>query len=173
MKKPLLSSFFPLSLLMKFNNYHKNISANGKAFIDLCRCLYQAKAVVRDLEAFSHTLSLTLNQYPKVLNNQKCTEKSNEKDVLLKQANQYLNTTFQKFTRLCKLLFIILTKMESGSTGQVKRERIDSFRAEIWQEWKMVTDIKQKILELIQFNDDTIIYTFTANASVKTPTSEL
>ncbi|CAO3694071.1 unnamed protein product [Rhizopus stolonifer] len=85
---------------MKFNNYHKSISANDKAFIDLCRCLYQAKAVVRDLEAFSHTLSPTLNQYPKILNNEKCTGKSNENDVLLKQANQYLNTTFQKFTRL-------------------------------------------------------------------------
>ncbi|KAI9264783.1 hypothetical protein BY458DRAFT_513540 [Sporodiniella umbellata] len=164
--------------MKSYDPYPRNISANDKAFIDLCRCLYQAKAVVRDLESFSLTLSPALDQYPSF----PCHDKSHvyrtaEKEVLLKQANRYLKTTFQKFTRLCKLLLMILTKMESASTGQVKRERIDSFRAEIWQEWKTATDLKQKTLHLIQANShepkSTLDYTTSpsSNSATSTPTT--
>ncbi|KAG1052712.1 hypothetical protein G6F46_000619 [Rhizopus delemar] len=153
---------------MKSYNYHKTISSNDKALVDLCRCLYQVKAVVRDLQSFSNTLCPALNQYPKLY------DTSSWDDDLMKQANQYLNTTFRKFTRLCKLLLFILTRMEAR---QVKRERIDSFRTEIWQEWKTATTIKQRLIQFTEHNNnkESAIYTksFTAANNTTTTATEL
>lgn len=143
---------------MKSN--YRQISLNDKAFIDVCRCLYQAKAIVRDLQSFSNTVCPALTQYSKLLNNEKLNDRTNS-DILLKQVKEYLNTTFRKFTRLCKMLLYILTQMEESSAGQVKRERIDSFRTEVWQEWKMATQIKQQLIQFAQLSDTYTKSTFT------------
>ncbi|CEG77501.1 hypothetical protein RMATCC62417_12241 [Rhizopus microsporus] len=143
---------------MKSN--YRQISLNDKAFIDVCRCLYQAKAIVCDLQSFSNTVCPALTQYSKLLNNEKLNDRTNS-DILLKQVKEYLNTTFRKFTRLCKMLLYILTQMEENSAGQVKRERIDSFRTEVWQEWKMATQIKQQLIQLAQLSDTYTKSTFT------------
>ncbi|KAL9556716.1 hypothetical protein PS6_002196 [Mucor atramentarius] len=116
-----------------------NISITDKAFVDFCRCLYQAKAVVRELESFSDSVCPALKRYhPELLQNEdnKGGISRYGNGLLLKQVDQYLNTTFRKFTRLCNILMVVLTQMEAKGAGQIKRERIDSFRFEC--------DIKEK-----------------------------
>ncbi|KAI8047673.1 uncharacterized protein B0P05DRAFT_452116, partial [Gilbertella persicaria] len=47
---------------------------------------------------------------------------------------------------------------------QVKRERIDSFRVEVWEEWKTATSIKQRLVYFTQqsnMNDKTVYTTTT------------
>lgn len=152
--------FHSWNYLFVMKSSYRQISLNDKAFIDVCRCLYQAKAIVSDLQSFSNTVCPALTQYSKLLNNEKLNDRTNS-DILLKQVKEYLNTTFRKFTRLCKMLLYILTQMEGNSAGQVKRERIDSFRTEVWQEWKMATQIKQQLIQFAQLSDTYTKSTFT------------
>ncbi|EIE78680.1 hypothetical protein RO3G_03384 [Rhizopus delemar RA 99-880] len=60
---------------------------------------------------------------------------------------------------------------------QVKRERIDSFRTEIWQEWKTATTIKQRLIQFTEHNNnkESAIYTksFTAANNTTTTATEL
>jgi hypothetical protein len=44
---------------------------------------------------------------------------------------------------------MVLSKMESKSTSLLKKERIDSFRSEVWDEWNTATFIKQRLLHSI------------------------
>lgn len=90
-----------------------------KSFIEFCRCLYQAKAIVRELERRSIFI------------------------IQDQQEFQQVNLYYLKFTRLCKILLIILSQF--GSSGKIKKERIDSFRLEVLQEYRMATHIKQKL----------------------------
>lgn len=153
----------------------KNSSLNisDKSFVEFCRCLYQAKAVVRELESFSATVSPALSQYPKFIEANKEVVKHKD-GILLQQVNHYLNTTFRKFTRLCKLLMVVLTQMEASSSGKIKRERIDSFRFEVWEEWKTATSIKQRLIHFTQLSDfqDQTVYTRTTTTTTTTTTTK-
>lgn len=162
--RPFFSHF---STNMKVSKIHTTPS--DRVFVDFCRCLYQAKAVVRDLESFSNSVCPALSQYPKLLKDKKEITRFGN-GLLLKQVNQYLNTTFRKFTRLCKILMIVLTQMEVNSIGQIKRERIDSFRFEVWEEWKTATSIKQRLISFTQQSENTV-YTTTTTTTTNSDSS--
>jgi transcriptional regulatory protein LevR len=63
---------------------------------------------------------------------------------------QYLDDNFTKFTKLCKALMMILSRLEQKQ--QVKQERILSFRREIMEEWRVASDIKRRIHSYLQQN---------------------
>ncbi|CAO3697185.1 unnamed protein product [Umbelopsis ramanniana] len=68
-------------------------------------------------------------------------------EQFLNSIRHYLDTTFEKFTRLCKVLLFVLTKMESS--GSVRIERITSFRRDVWDAWRVANDIKARLTALI------------------------
>lgn len=155
-----------------------NISITDKAFVDFCRCLYQAKAVVRELESFSDSVCPALKRYhPELLQNEDIKGGISRygNGLLLKQVDQYLNTTFRKFTRLCNILMVVLTQMEAKGAGQIKRERIDSFRFEVWEEWKTATSIKQRLIYFTQQCDikEKNVYTSITTTTTTTTTTTL
>ncbi|KAI8876863.1 hypothetical protein K501DRAFT_307683 [Backusella circina FSU 941] len=128
---------------------YEKLSTPDKISVDFCRCLYQAKAIVKELKSFGDSVCPALNVYPDFI-------KSNnlllDGPLVLKQVNKYLDTTFQKFNRLCQILLMVLSKMESKSSSLIKKERIDSFRSEVWDEWNTATFIKQRLLHSIHSN---------------------
>ncbi|KAI8636288.1 hypothetical protein BD408DRAFT_326355, partial [Parasitella parasitica] len=57
--------------------------------------------------------------------------------------------------------------------GQVKRERIDSFRFEVWEEWKTATSIKQRLIYFTQQSDikEKSVYTTIRTTTTTTTTT--
>lgn len=154
------------------------ISVTDKAFVDFCRCLYQAKAVVRELESFSDSVCHAMKRYqPELLQTEDAKGGISRygNGLLLKQVDQYLNTTFRKFTRLCNILMVVLTQMEAKGAGQIKRERIDSFRFEVWEEWKNATSIKQRLIYFTQQSDikEKNVYTTITTTTTTTTTTTM
>jgi hypothetical protein len=154
------------------------ISVTDKALVDFCRCLYQAKAVVRELESFSDSVCHAFKRYQPELVQTEDTKGGISRygnGLLLKQVDQYLNTTFHKFTRLCNILMVVLTQMEAKGAGQVKRERIDSFRFEVWEEWKNATSIKQRLIYFTQQSDikEKNLYTTITTTTTTTTTTTM
>ncbi|KAG2173045.1 hypothetical protein INT44_007018 [Umbelopsis vinacea] len=125
-------------------------AGNDQAFIEFSRCLYQAKTIVKELQAFSANVSPSLRM--SMLRQNNLTHgQDNQKDTaeqFLNSIRHYLDTTFEKFTRLCKVLLFVLTKMESS--GSVRIERITSFRRDVWDAWKVANDIKARLTALIE-----------------------
>jgi hypothetical protein len=122
---------------------------NDQAFIEFSRCLYQAKAIVKELQAFSANVSPSLRM-SMLRQNNLTNGQDNQKetaDQFLDSIRQYLETTFEKFTRLCKVLLFVLSKMESS--GNVRVERITSFRRDVWDAWRVANDIKARLNALI------------------------
>ncbi|ORZ24314.1 hypothetical protein BCR42DRAFT_402667 [Absidia repens] len=119
-------------------------------FIELTRCLYQAKAIVQDLSSFHASILPTLS-----LSTYHCpTHLSNEgigSAPFLQHIKQYLDEKFKKFTKLCRILMMILSRLEQNV--QVKPERVQSFRNEIMEEWRVANDIKQQIQTYLHQNN--------------------
>ncbi|KAF1801665.1 hypothetical protein FB192DRAFT_1257738, partial [Mucor lusitanicus] len=57
--------------------------------------------------------------------------------------------------------------------GQIKRERIDSFRFEVWEEWKTATSIKQRLIYFTQQCDikEKNVYTSITTTTTTTTTT--
>ncbi|KAI8886850.1 hypothetical protein K501DRAFT_308543 [Backusella circina FSU 941] len=128
-----------------------------KTFVDFCRCLYQAKSIVRDLTSFSDSVCPALHSI----------------DVVnINQVNQYLETTYCKFTRLCQMLMVILCRMKAMASAN--EECIDSFRTEVLEEWKMATKIKHRLVSLITSREEKIgqpLISASTNSSSSSSTS--
>lgn len=124
-------------------------AGNDQAFIEFSRCLYQAKSIVKELQAFSANVSpslrMTMLRQNNLTHGQDNQKESAEQ--FLNSIRHYLDTTFEKFTRLCKVLLFVLTKMESS--GSVRIERITSFRRDVWDAWRVANDIKARLTALI------------------------
>ncbi|KAI8384624.1 uncharacterized protein BYT42DRAFT_612309 [Radiomyces spectabilis] len=122
-----------------------------RAFIEFTRCLHQAKNIVKELQAFSASVCPSLCLNP-------CLDPNvpRKPDARLGNAayiqhiNDYLNDTFRKFSRLCKILLMVLEKM--GTNPCVRKERIDSFRSEVHEEWRLAIDVRKHLLNFIQQN---------------------
>jgi hypothetical protein len=110
------------------------LSKGDQNFIEFTRCLYKAKLVVQELEEFSNIV-----------------ESHTETHEFIKQINQYLDESFRKFYHMCRVLLVILQKLESNHP--VKRERIESYRYEVLQEWKKTIIIKQNLIYFLQRED--------------------
>ncbi|ORZ04951.1 Mpp10 protein-domain-containing protein [Absidia repens] len=127
-----------------------NISAVDSKFIELTRCLYQAKTIVQDLTSFHAsvlpTLSLSTYHDPTHSPQQRIGSVA-----FLQHIKQYLDDNFTKFTKLCKILMMILSRLEQNA--QVKQERVQSFRNEIMEEWRIASDIKRRIQTYLQQNN--------------------
>jgi hypothetical protein len=124
-------------------------AGNDQAFIEFSRCLYQAKSIVKELQAFSANVSPSLRM-TMLRQNNLTHGQDNQKETaeqFLNSIRHYLDTTFEKFTRLCKVLLFVLTKMESS--GSVRIERITSFRRDVWDAWRVANDIKARLTALI------------------------
>ncbi|CAO3589567.1 unnamed protein product [Absidia cylindrospora] len=127
-----------------------NISAVDSKFIELTRCLYQAKTIVQDLTSFHAsvlpTLSLSTYHDPTQSPQQRIGSVA-----FLQHIKQYLDDNFTKFTKLCKILMMILSRLEQNA--QVKQERVQSFKNEIMEEWRIASDIKRRIQTYLQHNN--------------------
>ncbi|CEP17148.1 hypothetical protein [Parasitella parasitica] len=132
----LASSFMPSSL----TPMSSTLSNSDRSFIEFTRCLYKAKTVVLELQEFSRTVGPTLCLPPFA---QKQTT-----DEFLKHVNHYLGDSFRKFSNMCRVLLIVLAKLELNQP--VRRERIDSFRQEVLNEWKKADKVRQDLLLLVQ-----------------------
>ena len=143
---PLITS----SILVQMQPTRRNIpsiknstlSNSDRSFIEFTRCLHKAKSVVLELQAFSKTVKPTLSPY-----------KSNP-DEFTVYVNQHLEKSFRKFNHMCKILLVVLTKLESNQP--VRRERIDSFRQEVILEWRKATTVRRDLLVLLQKKDQEI-----------------
>lgn len=128
------------------NNISTSIlSNNDRNFIEFTRCLYKAKSVVQELQAFSNTVKPTLSPY-QGNSSRKAT------DEFIQHVNQYLEGSFRKFNHMCKILLVVLTKLESNQP--VRRERIESFRQEVILEWRKVICVRRELLYLLQMKQD-------------------
>ncbi|KAG2207675.1 hypothetical protein INT47_011795 [Mucor saturninus] len=116
---------------------HSTLSSSDRSFIEFTRCLYKVKSVVQELQAFEKSVGPT--PFGKEQNHD-----------FIQHVNLYLEESFQKFNHMCKVLLIVLTKLESNHP--VRRERIDSFRQEIIYEWRKAITVRQDLVILLETN---------------------
>lgn len=138
-----------------YTRHHRAINrpamsvGNDQAFIEFSRCLHQAKSIVKELQAFSASVSPSLRM--SMLRQNNLTDgQDNQKETaeqFLDSIRHYLQTTFEKFARLCKVLMFVLSKMEAS--GSVRIERITSFRRDVTDAWRVANDIKDRLSALI------------------------
>ncbi|KAI8343017.1 hypothetical protein BC941DRAFT_447857 [Chlamydoabsidia padenii] len=159
-----------------------NLSTIDSKFVELTRCLYQAKSIVQDLSSFYTTvlpmLSLSTHNDPTLspTSPQRHSYFSSQQHGFGSMAfhqhiKQYLDDNFGKFTKLCKILMMILARLEQNA--QVKPERVQSFRNEIMDEWRVASDIKQRIHTYLHQNNklfDGSVMSF-SNLSPTSPSS--
>lgn len=114
-------------------------SKSDQNFIEFTRCLYKAKIIVQELEQFSRTIgpSLYISSFKEEIS-------TNE---IIKSINQYLNQSFQKFNQMCKVLLLVLEKLESDYPKT--KERILSYRADLLNEWEKALLIKENLILFI------------------------
>jgi hypothetical protein len=122
------------------------LSNNDRSFIEFTRCLYKAKSVVQELQEFSKTVGPTLCLSP-FAQKQRYDPRISTNEFIM-HVNQYLERSFQKFNNMCRVLLIVLQKLETNQP--VRRERIDSFRQEVINEWKKANKVRQDLILLVQ-----------------------
>ncbi|KAI9267935.1 hypothetical protein BDA99DRAFT_504411 [Phascolomyces articulosus] len=148
----------------------RNLSISDRTFIDFTRCLYQTKSIVKGLQQFSNSICPALRLSPfnghSASSSLRDPRLSSEEFVC--HVNQYLDNTFQKISRLCKILLLILERIEQGHT-EVRRERIDSFRTEVWEQIRQATYTKETLIRYIQQHIDSVVNTTSGSTSSSTP----
>ncbi|SAM07431.1 hypothetical protein [Absidia glauca] len=127
-----------------------NLSAIDSQFIELTRCLYQAKTIVQDLTSF-HFSILPMLSLSKLHDTTTPPQSGVGSAAFHQHIKQYLDDNFTKFTKMCKVLMMILSRLEQNQ--QVRQERILSFRNEIMEEWRVASDIKRRIHAYLQQNN--------------------
>ncbi|KAI9271045.1 hypothetical protein EDC94DRAFT_690934 [Helicostylum pulchrum] len=110
------------------------LSNSDRNFIEFTRCLYTLKSVVKELQVFETTVK------PPAF----------DPDYFA-QVNSYLFTSFQKLNHLCKVLLVVLTKLESNHP--VRQERINSYRQELIVEWRKAIKVRQELVIFIGKNN--------------------
>ncbi|CAO3624067.1 unnamed protein product [Cunninghamella blakesleeana] len=149
------------------------------SFIEVIRSIHQIKSIVQSLLNFQAevipTLSLSTyydssvaavvaaaaQQNKNMNNNHNHNHNHNNSNVppikrdlgsleFINQIQHYLDDTFQKLERLCKIIMMILSRLEQ--TSQVKQERIISFRNDIIDEWRIAIDIRQRLQAFLNQN---------------------
>jgi hypothetical protein len=99
------------------------------------------------LEDFSRTVGPTLCLPPLTKSKQYDPRISTED--FKQHVYQYLDESYQKLNHMCRVLLIVLKKLESNYP--VKRERIDSFREEVLNEWDKATKIKENLQSYVEY----------------------
>ena len=112
---------------------HTTSGRNHHASVSFVRCLYQARAIVHDLENLRRSIVL---------------EDPSITPQVLGSIQTYLDTTFSRFVRLCKTLHIILRRMHSQS--YINNERFESFKSDITTEWKRASHIHITMTNVLQ-----------------------
>ncbi|KAL0094526.1 hypothetical protein F4703DRAFT_1819323 [Phycomyces blakesleeanus] len=157
----LFSSFSPMNYISplrrthsrrqnRFN--HTSLTTSDRSFVEFIRCLSKAKGLVHDLQLFNQLVCPVLDSatLPTTLGSSSIPfqiEPSSRRH-LIQHINSYLNSTFTRFSHLCKALLIILTKIEANHP--VRKERIDSFRQDVHDQWQTATKIRTSLLLYIQ-----------------------
>ena len=148
------------------------LSGSDRTFIDFTRCLYQTKSIVKGLQQFSNSICPALRLSP--FNGQSASSSLRDprlsSEEFVRHVNQYLDSTFQKISRLCKMLLLILVRIEQ-SNAEVKRERIDSFRTEVWEQMRLATYTKETLIRYIQQHIDSAAIHHSHNSNSSSSTS--
>jgi hypothetical protein len=126
------------------------LSISDRSFIDFTRCLYGAKTIVKELQVFGDTVSSTL--YLPAYSHHQRYDLHISVDEFIDHVNQYLDESIHKFSDMCKIMLVLLAKLEK--TRPLKRECIDSFRDELMLEWKKAELIKHDLVGLIHHKCD-------------------
>lgn len=115
------------------------LSHSDRNFIEFTRCLHKLKSVVKELQVFERTV-----------------KPANAVDPdYFQQVNSYLLTSFQKLNHLCKVLLIVLTKLESNHP--VRQERINSYRQELIVEWRSAIKVRQELVIFIGYRQFSVM----------------
>ncbi|KAG2216871.1 hypothetical protein INT45_009402 [Circinella minor] len=148
------------------------LSGSDRTFIDFTRCLYQTKSIVKGLQQFSNSICPALRLSP--FNGHSASSSLRDprlsSEEFVRHVNQYLDNTFQKISRLCKMLLLILARIEQ-SNAEVKRERIDSFRTEVWEQMSLATYTKETLIGYIQQHIDSAATPHSRNSNSSSSTS--
>jgi hypothetical protein len=134
------------AVMPSFMPVYSTLSNNDRSFIEFTRCLYKAKSVVKELEEFSKTVGPTFYLTP--LSQERQYDPRITIDEFIKHVQQYLEESFRKFNHMCRVLLLVLSKLEASQP--VRKERIDSFRQELIAEWRKATIVRQNLITLVQ-----------------------
>lgn len=123
---------------------------SDRTSIEFTRCLYQAKIIVKELERFSESICPALKVSP--FNGFSAASSLDDprlcsKDFVAK-VNRYLDDTFNRFSRLCRVLLMVLEKMQRSP--DIRRERVVSFRTEVMEQIRIAEIIRLRIISYIQ-----------------------
>ncbi|KAI9257331.1 hypothetical protein BDA99DRAFT_516172 [Phascolomyces articulosus] len=108
---------------------HETSAQKLHASISFVRCLHQAKAIVGELENLHHSIDVFVTP------------------SMISSIQAYLDTTFNKFIRLCKSLHILLERMYTQS--YINNNRFESFKLDIATEWKRASHIRSATTHLL------------------------
>ncbi|KAI9013793.1 hypothetical protein CLU79DRAFT_768754 [Phycomyces nitens] len=141
----LFSSFVPMNYVSPLRRpsrrqrfSHTSLTSTDRSFVEFIRCLSKAKGLVHELQLFNQLVCPVLD--PSIPFQIELSSRSH----LIQHIQSYLTTTFTRFTQLCKALLVILSKIEANHP--VRKERIDSFRQDIHDQWQTATRIKSSLL---------------------------
>ncbi|KAJ8659758.1 hypothetical protein O0I10_004351 [Lichtheimia ornata] len=138
---------------------------SDRTSIEFTRCLYQAKNIVKELERFSESICPALKVSP--FNGFSAASSLDDprlcsKDFVAK-VNRYLDDTFNRFSRLCRVLLMVLEKMQRSP--DIRRERVVSFRTEVMEQIRIAEIIRLRIISYIQQRVDESSRTAAASSS--------
>ncbi|KAI7885105.1 hypothetical protein K492DRAFT_172455 [Lichtheimia hyalospora FSU 10163] len=123
---------------------------SDRTSIEFTRCLYQAKNIVKELERFSESICPALKVSP--FNGFSAASSLDDPRLCSKdfvsRVNRYLDDTFNRFSRLCKVLLMVLEKMQRSP--DIRRERVVSFRTEVMEQIRIAEIIRLRIISYIQ-----------------------
>ncbi|CDS13076.1 hypothetical protein LRAMOSA05260 [Lichtheimia ramosa] len=145
---------------------------SDRTSIEFTRCLYQAKNIVKELERFSESICPALKVSP--FNGFSAASSLDDPRLCSKdfvdKVNRYLEDTFNRFSRLCRVLLMVLEKMERSP--EIRRERVVSFRTEVMEQIRIAEIIRLRIISYIQQRVDESSRTAgVSSSSIATTTS--
>ncbi|KAI9320251.1 hypothetical protein BX666DRAFT_1876092 [Dichotomocladium elegans] len=127
---------------------------SDRTSIEFTRCLYQAKNIVKELQQFSESLCPAIKVSP--FNGFSASSSLQDPRLsstdFVGKVNRYLDDTFSRFSRLCRVLLLVLEKMERSP--HVRRERVVSFRSEVVEQVRIAEITRLRIVSYIQHHVD-------------------
>ncbi|ORY91276.1 hypothetical protein BCR43DRAFT_498807 [Syncephalastrum racemosum] len=103
------------------------VNQSDRTSVEFVRCLQQTRHILREMQ---------------LLCGQICTISTTRDDVW--DSLELFKTLFVKFLRLSNMLLTILSQMETSPI--IRPERINSFRADIWDDCRSAADLRSRVL---------------------------
>ncbi|KAI7867423.1 hypothetical protein BDF14DRAFT_686906 [Spinellus fusiger] len=142
---------FPLFLLSSLSFspscYMSPHTTSDHSFIKFARCLYRVKGLIRNLEEFNQTVFPILKSVPFSQQRGDITAAVTS-DTYVHYVRSYVKETFAKLSYLLKMLFAILTKIESSHS--ISKGQIHSLWQDFREQWRAAATIRSHILHCVQ-----------------------